>query len=55
MKLHANGIQFNVVDEGAGPVILLLHGFPDSSRLWKHLVSLLVRHVHVENVIIDGC
>lgn len=41
MKLTVDNLQFHVVDEGAGAVILLLHGFPDSARLWKHLVTYL--------------
>ena len=29
------GEQFPVVDIGAGPAVLLLHGFPDSRFLWR--------------------
>lgn len=32
------GFTFHVVDEGAGPAVLFLHGFPDSSDLWRHQV-----------------
>ena len=31
-----------VHDEGEGAPVLLLHGFPDSSRLWRHQISALV-------------
>src|SRR5262245_37631285 len=33
-----NGVDLYVVDEGPldGEPVLLLHGFPDSSRLWRH-------------------
>jgi pimeloyl-ACP methyl ester carboxylesterase len=40
--VEANGLSFHVVDEGEGPVVLLLHGFPDSSHLWRHQVRALV-------------
>jgi 2-hydroxymuconate-semialdehyde hydrolase len=29
------------VDEGAGPAVVLLHGFPSSSHLWRDLVPVL--------------
>lgn len=35
-------ITYAVVDEGEGPAVLLLHGFPDSSHLWRHQVPALV-------------
>ncbi|HEX4339256.1 MAG TPA: alpha/beta fold hydrolase [Polyangiaceae bacterium] len=40
MKL--NGLDFHVIDVGTGPAVLLLHGFPDSSRLWRHQIPALV-------------
>jgi pimeloyl-ACP methyl ester carboxylesterase len=43
-SIQANGLTFNVVDEGdrGAPAVLLLHGFPDSSRLWRKQVPALV-------------
>jgi pimeloyl-ACP methyl ester carboxylesterase len=35
-------LDFHVVDEGRGPAVLLLHGFPDSSHLWRHQIRALV-------------
>lgn len=35
------GLSFPVVDYGAGPAVLLLHGFPDSRRLWRYQVPAL--------------
>lgn len=32
---------FPVLDHGSGPVVLLLHGFPDSRRLWRFQVPAL--------------
>jgi pimeloyl-ACP methyl ester carboxylesterase len=31
-----------VLDEGEGAAVLLLHGFPDSSRVWRHQIPALV-------------
>jgi pimeloyl-ACP methyl ester carboxylesterase len=28
----ANGLRFAYLEEGAGPLVLLLHGFPDTAR-----------------------
>jgi len=43
-RIAVNGIQLHVVDEGRrdGPPVLLLHGFPDSSSLWRHQLPALV-------------
>ncbi|MEZ4587167.1 MAG: alpha/beta hydrolase [Gemmatimonadales bacterium] len=35
------GEPFPVVDAGAGPPVLMLHGFPDSRLLWRHQVPAL--------------
>jgi pimeloyl-ACP methyl ester carboxylesterase len=42
MRITANGLSFQVVDEGSGDVVALLHGFPDSSALWRHQIPMLV-------------
>jgi len=39
--VDANGLRFPVVDCGAGPPILLLHGFPNSRHLWRHQIPVL--------------
>lgn len=36
-----NGVSLHVDDEGDGPPVLLLHGWPDSARLWRHQVPAL--------------
>lgn len=41
-RISANGLAFSVVDEGRGHPVLLLHGFPDSSVLWRHQIPALV-------------
>lgn len=36
-----NTLSFPVIDHGQGPAALLLHGFPDSRRLWRHQIPAL--------------
>lgn len=40
--LNVNGIRHHVLDEGEGKPVLLLHGFPDSSAVWRHQIPALV-------------
>jgi pimeloyl-ACP methyl ester carboxylesterase len=40
--MRGDGVTLAVLDEGEGTPVLLLHGFPDSSRLWRHQVPALV-------------
>jgi pimeloyl-ACP methyl ester carboxylesterase len=35
------GVRVRLVDEGAGPPVLLLHGNPDNADEWKALITLL--------------
>jgi pimeloyl-ACP methyl ester carboxylesterase len=41
-RIEVGGLSFHVVDEGEGPAVLLLHGFPDSSYLWRNQIPALV-------------
>lgn len=41
MKVEIGGLSFEVDDEGDGPAVLLLHGWPDSHRLWRDQVAAL--------------
>ena len=34
--IDANGLRFAYLAEGQGPLVLLLHGFPDTARSWDH-------------------
>jgi pimeloyl-ACP methyl ester carboxylesterase len=40
-RIEANGLNFEVSEEGAGTPVVLLHGFPDTSALWRHQVAAL--------------
>jgi pimeloyl-ACP methyl ester carboxylesterase len=40
-RVDANGLSFHVVDEGSGDAVVLLHGFPDSSYLWRNQIPAL--------------
>lgn len=40
VKLQQLNVSF--VDEGNGPAILFLHGFPDSSELWRNQIPFFV-------------
>src|SRR5260370_21164690 len=41
-KCRVSGIEMNVVIEGLGPDLLLVHGFPDSIAVWRHQIPALV-------------
>jgi len=32
--LEANGVKFAYLEQGQGPLVLLLHGFPDTAHTW---------------------
>lgn len=42
-QVEVGGLSFNVVDEGEGYPVVLLHGFPDSSQLWRNQVPALTQ------------
>ena len=41
-KIDIGDISFNVLVEGEGPDVLLVHGFPDSNSVWRHQIPVLV-------------
>jgi pimeloyl-ACP methyl ester carboxylesterase len=43
LRLAGDGLTLAVQDEGQGQPVLLLHGFPDSSHLWRDQVAALVK------------
>jgi pimeloyl-ACP methyl ester carboxylesterase len=40
-RVAGDGIDLAVCEAGDGPAVLLLHGFPDTHRLWRHQVTTL--------------
>ena len=40
-RLRANGIDFACLEAGSGPLVLLLHGFPDTAQTWSHQLPAL--------------
>lgn len=34
---EANGLRFAYISEGSGPLVLMLHGFPDTAHTWDDL------------------
>jgi pimeloyl-ACP methyl ester carboxylesterase len=39
--VDTNGIRMHVVEQGAGPVVVLCHGFPESWYSWRHQLQAL--------------
>jgi pimeloyl-ACP methyl ester carboxylesterase len=39
--VDANGVRIHLVEQGAGPLVLLVHGFPESWYSWRHLLPVL--------------
>jgi pimeloyl-ACP methyl ester carboxylesterase len=37
----ANGVRFAIMEEGTGPLVLLLHGFPDTACTWEHVLPVI--------------
>jgi pimeloyl-ACP methyl ester carboxylesterase len=42
-KVQANGIAFATLEAGEGPLVLLLHGFPDNAWTWEHQLTALAQ------------
>src|SRR5262245_65811440 len=41
-QIETNGIRLRTVVEGKGPLVILLHGFPQCWYLWRHQIAPLV-------------
>ena len=39
--IETNGIRIHLVEAGAGPLVLLCHGFPESRYSWRHQLAAL--------------
>ncbi|XP_077229584.1 epoxide hydrolase 1-like [Tasmannia lanceolata] len=42
--VRVNGIKMHVAEKGQGPIVLLLHGFPDLWYSWRHQIIGLSAH-----------
>src|SRR6266496_835877 len=40
-RVRANGIEFAYIEEGEGPLVLLVHGYPDVAQTWSAQMSAL--------------
>ncbi|MGH3873597.1 MAG: alpha/beta fold hydrolase [Pseudonocardiaceae bacterium] len=45
-EVSANGIRLHVVEAGSGPLVLLLHGFPEFWWAWRHQLPALAAAGH---------
>ncbi|XP_042475878.1 epoxide hydrolase A-like [Macadamia integrifolia] len=42
--VRVNGIEMHIAEKGDGPVVLLLHGFPELWYSWRHQIIALASH-----------
>ena len=40
-KIQANGLEFGYLEAGIGPLVLCMHGFPDTANSYRHLLPAL--------------
>lgn len=40
-EVRANGIRYAYLERGTGPLVLLLHGYPDNATSWTHQLEAL--------------
>ena len=40
-RVTANGLQFAYLEAGSGPLVMLLHGWPDTPHTWDHQLAAL--------------
>lgn len=41
--VETNGIRMHIAEAGAGPLVVLVHGFPESWYSWRHQIPALAR------------
>lgn len=41
-RIQVNGLTLRVIDQGSGPAVLLVHGWPDSIHVWQQQIPALV-------------
>ncbi|WIT11563.1 alpha/beta fold hydrolase [Paucibacter sediminis] len=42
-RLSLNGVTLNIVDQGRGEPVLLVHGFPDDHEVWRQQIPALLQ------------
>ncbi|XP_021714592.1 uncharacterized protein LOC110682548 [Chenopodium quinoa] len=42
--IKTNGIKMHIAEQGTGPLVLLLHGFPEFWYSWRHQIPVLASH-----------
>jgi pimeloyl-ACP methyl ester carboxylesterase len=52
--LSARGLRFHLAEAGAGPPVLLLHGWPQHWWMWRHVVPLLAPHARLHLLDLRG-
>ena len=40
-RVTANGLEFAYLEGGSGPLVMLLHGWPDTPHTWDHQLAAL--------------
>lgn len=43
-RIKTNGIWMHIAEKGKGPLVLLLHGFPEIWYSWRHQIAHLANH-----------
>lgn len=43
-RVQTNGIWMHIAEKGEGPLLLLIHGFPEIWSTWKHQIDHLAEH-----------
>ena len=54
MEIDVNGVRCHYQDEGAGPVVILLHGFASQVYTWRHTIPALGKDFRVVAVDLPG-
>ena len=63
--IATNGIRMHIAEQGSGPLVVLLHGFPESWYSWRHQLAALAAaglpHLRAivpnlrDTVVLPGC
>ncbi|XP_059653748.1 uncharacterized protein LOC132300598 isoform X2 [Cornus florida] len=43
-RVHTNGIWYHIAEKGSGPLVLLIHGFPELWSSWIYQINCLAGH-----------